>query len=51
MVAALVPGLLRIAMNPYWDLRFPYVFYFPATLFTSLFGGLGPLGSESASAP
>jgi signal transduction histidine kinase len=29
-------------MNPYWGLRFPYVFYFPATLFTALFGGLGP---------
>jgi len=42
MVAALVPALLRIAMNPYWGLRFPYVFYFPATLFTALFGGLGP---------
>jgi two-component system, sensor histidine kinase len=29
-------------MNPYWGLRFPYVFYFPATMFTALFGGLGP---------
>jgi signal transduction histidine kinase len=29
-------------MNPYWGLRVPYVFYFPATLFTALFGGLGP---------
>ena len=29
-------------MNPYWGLRFPYVFYFPATLFTALFSGLGP---------
>jgi hypothetical protein len=42
IVAALVPSLLRIAMNPYWGWRFPYVFYFPATLFTALFGGLGP---------
>ena len=42
IVAALVPSLLRIAMNPYWGLRFPYVFYFPATLFTALFSGLGP---------
>ena len=42
IVAALVPSLLRIAMNPYWDFRFPYVFYFPATLFAALFGGLGP---------
>jgi signal transduction histidine kinase len=42
IVAALVPSLLRIAMNPYWGLRFPYVFYFPATLFAALFGGLGP---------
>jgi signal transduction histidine kinase len=42
IVAALVPCLLRIAMNPYWGLKFPYVFYFPATLFTALFAGLGP---------
>jgi signal transduction histidine kinase len=42
IVAALVPSLLRIAMNPYWGLSFPYVFYFPATLFAALFGGLGP---------
>ncbi len=42
IVAALVPSMLRIAMVPYWGLRFPYVFYFPATLFAALFGGLGP---------
>ena len=42
IVAALAPSLLRIAMNPYWGSRFTYVFYFPATLFTALFGGLGP---------
>lgn len=42
VVAALVPSLLRIALNPYFGLRFPYVFYFPATMFTALFGGLGP---------
>jgi signal transduction histidine kinase len=41
-VAALLPSLLRIAMNPYWGLRLPYVFFFPATLFTALFSGLGP---------
>ena len=29
-------------MNPYWGSRFTYIFYFPATLFTALFGGLGP---------
>jgi signal transduction histidine kinase len=29
-------------MNPYWGLRWPYALYFPATLFTALFGGLGP---------
>jgi signal transduction histidine kinase len=29
-------------MNPYWGVEFPYVFYFPATLFTALFSGLGP---------
>jgi signal transduction histidine kinase len=42
IVAAVAPSLLRIAMNPYWGSRFTYVFYFPATLFTALFGGLGP---------
>jgi signal transduction histidine kinase len=42
IVAALLPALLRIAMNPYWGSQFPYVFYFPATLFTALFSGLGP---------
>src|SRR4029453_8516514 len=36
------PRCFGIAMDPYWGLRFPYVFYFPATLFTALFGGLGP---------
>jgi signal transduction histidine kinase len=29
-------------LNPYWGMRFPYVFYFPATMFTALFAGLGP---------
>ncbi|HSF05071.1 MAG TPA: HAMP domain-containing sensor histidine kinase [Methylomirabilota bacterium] len=42
VVAALVPSLLRSAMNPYWGPSFPYIFYFPATLFTALFSGLGP---------
>lgn len=42
VVAALLPSLFRIAMNPYWGLEFPYVFYFPATLFTALFSGIGP---------
>jgi signal transduction histidine kinase len=42
IVVALAPSLLRVAMNPYWGLRFPYVFYFPATMFTALFSGLGP---------
>jgi signal transduction histidine kinase len=42
IVAALAASLLRIAMNPYWGSRFTYAFYFPTTLFTALFGGLGP---------
>jgi signal transduction histidine kinase len=42
ILAALIPVLLRFALNPYWGLSFPYVFYFPATMFTALFGGLGP---------
>jgi two-component system, sensor histidine kinase len=35
-------SLLRIAVNPYWGLQLPYIFFFPATIFTALFGGLGP---------
>jgi signal transduction histidine kinase len=42
VIAALVPFVLRIALNPYWGEKFPYVFYFPATMFTALFAGLGP---------
>ncbi len=29
-------------MHPYWGMRFLYAGYFPVTLFTALFGGLGP---------
>lgn len=29
-------------MNSFWSWHFPYIFYFPATLFTALFSGLGP---------
>lgn len=40
---ALVASLARIALNPWWGTGFlPYIFFFPATLFTALFGGLGP---------
>src|SRR4029450_12987686 len=42
IVAALAPSLLRTPMTPYWGWSFTYVFCFPATLFTALFGGLGP---------
>jgi signal transduction histidine kinase len=38
-----VASLVRIALNPVWGQGFlPYIFFFPATLFTALFGGLGP---------
>jgi signal transduction histidine kinase len=40
---ASVASLARIALNPWWGTGFlPYIFFFPATLFTALFGGLGP---------
>ena len=42
IVAALVPSLLRITLHPYLGVGLPYAFYFPATMFTALFGGLGP---------
>jgi signal transduction histidine kinase len=40
--AALVASLARIALNPYWGTSFPYIFFFPTTLFTALMAGLGP---------
>jgi signal transduction histidine kinase len=43
VLVALVASLARIALNPWWGTSFlPYLFFFPATLFTALFGGLGP---------
>ena len=42
-VAALLASFIRIALDPFWGTRFlPYIFFFPATLLTALFGGLGP---------
>ena len=40
--AALIASFLRIALNPVWGTSFPYIFFFPATLFTALYGGAGP---------
>jgi hypothetical protein len=43
IVAAVGASLIRILLNPFWGTSFlPYVFLFPATLFSALFGGLGP---------
>jgi signal transduction histidine kinase len=43
VVAAVGTSLIRILLNPFWGTSFlPYIFLFPATLFTALFGGLGP---------
>jgi signal transduction histidine kinase len=42
VAAALAAGLLRIALNPFWGTNLPYIFFFPMTLLTALFGGLGP---------
>jgi signal transduction histidine kinase len=43
IAAALGASLVRIALNPLWGMGFlPYIFFFPAILFTALFGGLGP---------
>jgi PAS domain S-box-containing protein len=40
--AALIASLLRIALNAVWGTSFPYIFFFPTTLFTALYGGAGP---------
>jgi signal transduction histidine kinase/CheY-like chemotaxis protein len=42
MAIAVAASLVRIALNPVWGGSFPFIFYFPATLFTALFGGIGP---------
>jgi hypothetical protein len=42
ITAALAVSLLRMAFNPLWGENFAYVFYFPVTLFTALYGGFGP---------
>jgi len=41
VLAPLVASLVRIALNPFWGTSFPYIFYFPMTLFTALFGRPG----------
>ena len=40
--AALLVSLIRIALNPVWGTSFPYIFFFPTTLFSALYGGAGP---------
>src|SRR5882724_2659431 len=42
ILAALLASLARIALNPFWGTSFPYILFFPTTLFTALFAGLGP---------
>lgn len=42
VTAALAVSLLRMAFNPLWGENFAFVFYFPVTLFTALYGGFGP---------
>lgn len=39
--AALLAVGLRVLMNPLWGAGFPYILFFPATVFVSLLGGLG----------
>jgi PAS domain S-box-containing protein len=40
--AALIASLLRVSLNPVWGTSLPYIFFFPTTLFTALYGGAGP---------
>lgn len=40
--AALSASFFRIVLNPVWGTSFPYIFFFPTTLFTALYGGAGP---------
>jgi signal transduction histidine kinase/ActR/RegA family two-component response regulator len=42
MAIAVAASLIRTALNPVWGESFPFIFFFPATLFTALFGGIGP---------
>lgn len=43
ILAALVTSLVRVALNPWWGTSFnPYIFFFPAILFSALFAGLRP---------
>lgn len=42
LTAAAVMSVARIALDPYWGARFPYIFFFPATLFSALYAGFGP---------
>ncbi|HEV8202412.1 MAG TPA: PAS domain-containing protein [Candidatus Polarisedimenticolia bacterium] len=42
IVAAVAVVLLRLAFNRLWGPNFPFLFYFPITLFTGLFVGFGP---------
>jgi signal transduction histidine kinase/CheY-like chemotaxis protein len=42
IAVAVVASLIRIAFNPVWGESSPFIFYFPATLFTALLVGLGP---------
>lgn len=40
IVAGVLAFLARLALIPLWDQELPYVFYYPVTLFSSLYGGL-----------
>lgn len=42
VAVTLMATALRIALNPLWGQGFPMVFFFPATLFVALLGGIGP---------
>jgi PAS domain S-box-containing protein len=39
---ALLAATMRLGFDPLWGMNFPMVFFYPATLFVALLGGLGP---------
>jgi PAS domain S-box-containing protein len=40
--AATVAIALRLALDPVWDLRLPFITFFPAVMLSAWLGGLGP---------
>ena len=42
IVAALLAIVIRLSLDPMWELRLPYITLFPAVMLSAWLGGLGP---------